>query len=178
MRDVELVDYSRPGFVVVYVEGVDSAEGSDALLTIRDGAIGPRLEPTHAALSATGTLTLHNDDERPHLVSCPAADTVFSLAPGETRKIELTRSGEYPLFLIDVPGVSSLVFVAPGTYSVVSASGRFELADLPPGRHRLGAWHPRLPSAFRWIDLDADGVLRVDVEVGVDVGPKGASNAL
>ena len=177
MRDVELVDYSRPGFVVVYLEGVASAETSETVLTIRPGTIGPRLEPEHAALSATGSLVLRNQDEQPHMVSCPAAGAVFPLAPGETRQIDLARPGEYPLFLIDVPGASSLVFVAPGTHTVVSPSGRFELGDLPPGRHRLGAWHPRLPSASHWIDLEAGRSSRVDLEIGVDVPQEAAVDA-
>jgi hypothetical protein len=85
--------------------------------------------------------------------------------------------GEWPIFALDVPGARALVFAAPGRYCVVSESGRFSLADLPPGRQRLVAWHPRFPSASSAVELQPDRVTRIDFELRVDRRDEGTARA-
>src|SRR5262245_47252933 len=102
LRDVEFVDYSRPGFAVVYLEGTPSPGGA-ASFQIRDGALRPYLEPAHAAVGAGGTLRVTNASARAHVLSLPEMDVVRRLEPGEAIEVELARGGEQPLFLLDVP---------------------------------------------------------------------------
>jgi len=173
LADIELVDYSRPGFAVVYAEdGAPSPAGAPVRLAIRSGALGPRLEPAHAALAAGGALEVANETGDARLVSCPAAGLVRRLEPGASLSIPVAGPGEWPVYLLDTPGEPARVFAAPGRWAVASAAGRFELADLPPGRHRLVAWHPRFPPAAATVELAADRALRVDFElqVGADAG--------
>jgi hypothetical protein len=51
---------------------------------------------------------------------------------------------------------------------VVAADGRYELSGLSPGRHQLLAWHPRVPPPRTFVDLAPDGIVQVDLEMGVD----------
>lgn len=166
VADVSLVDYSKPGFAVVWVEAPPPG-GSTTRIAIRDGIAGVRFDPPHAALAAGGTITVVNESERPHLLSVPAAGLVRPLATGDTLPIENAAAGEWALHLLDVPGEEARVFAAPGPFQVVSTSGRFALGDLAPGAAQLHAWHPRFPPATRAISLAAGAPTRVDLELRV-----------
>lgn len=174
MGAVQLVDYSRPGFAVVYAEPLASASAaaderaaSATRLAIRDGNVATRLEPAHAALATGGRVVVRNDSRSLHVVSCPSAGVVKNLAPGETMEVPVPGAGEYAFFLLDVPGANSTVFAAPGAHAVVSDSGHFELVDLEPGRQQIHAWHPRLPPLSVEVSLQPGAVLRIDLEMGV-----------
>lgn len=177
------VDYSKPGFAVVYAEpqgagGAQQAEGErssparqragdHAALVIRAGAAHAVFDPPYAALGAGGEIAVANQSGESHVVSCPSAGLVRRLAPGESIAIHVATAGEWPVFLLDVAGEQARVFAAPGPYRVVSSSGRYELADLQPGRAHLRAWHPRFPPTSAWVDLAAGASQRVDLELRV-----------
>jgi hypothetical protein len=166
LRGVRFVDYSQPGFAVVYREGAPSPAGV-ARLAIRESPFGVRLEPRYAVVGAGGTLVLANPTSRPHVVSAPALDWLVAVAPGAELELAIPSPGPKTLFLLDAPEVEATLFVAPGPYSVVSEAGRFELVDQEPGRVALRAWRARFPSASREIELPVDSILRVDIEIGV-----------
>jgi hypothetical protein len=167
--DVELVDYSRPGFAVVYAEdATPSRAAAELALEVRSTPLGARLEPAIAALGIGDALAVTNRSDEPHVVSIPAAGLVRRLAPGESASTRVTTAGEWSVFLLDAPGEPARLFAAPGRYAVVSGSGRFELADLAPGRQRLRAWHPRFPAAATWVALEPGRSTRVDFELRVD----------
>jgi hypothetical protein len=169
---VSFVDYSKPGFAVVYLEAPDGRQpaGDTAQLAIRAGTAGAVFEPPHAALGAGGTLAIRNESGEPHLVSCPNAKLVKKLAPGESVAVATTAPGEWPVFLLDVAGEQARVFAAPGPYRVVASSGRYELGDLPPGPARLHAWHPRFPAASADVLLAAGQSARVDLDLRIGAG--------
>ncbi|MDH3272104.1 MAG: carboxypeptidase regulatory-like domain-containing protein [Gemmatimonadota bacterium] len=61
------------------------------------------------------------------------------------------------------PEMAAYVIVTPTPYTATTGpSGRFTIADVPPGRYRLVAWHPR-----HW---------RSDVSVPVEVGDNGLND--
>jgi hypothetical protein len=161
-----LVDYSKPGFAVVYLE---KGAGADALavLSIRASGGGVAIEPAHAATAVGGSIELHNRDGAPHVVSLPDSGIVRALAPGDRLVVPAGRAGALEIFVPGAPGGAATVFVAPGPFAAVNESGRFEILDVAPGPNRLGVWHPRLPPAAREVALAAGRVARVDLEIGV-----------
>jgi hypothetical protein len=169
MRDVELVDYSRPGFAVVWLDGRD-APGASERVAIRANEFETRLEPTWVALAAGGTLMLLNTTTEPQTVSCPSLGAVRRLGPGEALELRIADAGAHPLFLLDHPQVEGGVFAAPGPFAVPTKTGHFELRDVAPGPARLHAWHPRFPPLERGVEIVADETLRVDLELGVGRG--------
>jgi hypothetical protein len=175
MRDARIFDYSRPGFAVVYLDGAAPA-GERVDLAIRANEFETRLEPRWAALAEGGTVVVHNATKEPHTVSCPSLSLLARVAPGESLEIAAKTSGAHSLFLLDRPQVESGFFAAPGPYAVLTQDPRFELRDLPPGRVELRAWHPRLPPVSRPVDVVADRVVRIDLEMGVGRGQE-ASDA-
>lgn len=169
MRDVEFVDYTHPGFAVVWLDGGAPTRTSGRVL-IRASEFETRLEPAWVAVSAGGTLNLLNTTREAHTVSCPSLGVVRRLAPGDALELPVADAGAHALFLLDRPQVEGGIFAAPGPFAVLSSSGHFELRDLPPGPARLHAWHPRFPPVERGVDVVADETARVDLEMGVGRG--------
>jgi hypothetical protein len=176
MRDTRIVDYSQPGFAVVYLDG-QPATGERVDVSIRANDFETRLEPRWLALAAGGTVALHNTTGEAHTVSCPSLSLVARVGPGESLEISAKTAGAHSIFLLDRPQVESGFFAAPGPYAVLTRDPRFELRDLPPGRAELRAWHPRLPPTARAVEVVADSVVRVDLEMGVDRSTPETSDA-
>jgi len=174
LRDVEFVDYTQPGFAVVYVQD-EEPPGGLLELSIRSSRVGTRIEPSRGAVGAGGRIRVRNTTPEPHVFSYPAAGVVQRFQPGESAELRVARTGEQGLFLIDVPDSGATVFAAPGAFDVVSASGRFALTDLSPGQRVLRVWHPRFPPASRRVELAPDASLELDLELRV--GQKGHAHA-
>jgi len=166
LRDAALVDYSRPGFAVVYLDS-GASPGGAAALELRASRLGVVIEPEHAALGRGGRIAVRNATADPHVVSCPASDLVRRLAPGESLELAASEPGEQRCFLLDAADAAATVFVAPGPFVRADAAGRFELLDLEPGPAALRVWHPRFPPAERRVRLEPGAVARVDLELGV-----------
>jgi len=175
-RDARIFDYSQPGFAVVYLEG-RAAPGERVEMSIRANDFETRLEPSWLALAAAGTVAVHNTTSEVHTVSCPSLSLVARVGPGETLEISAKTAGAHSVFLLDRPQVESGFFAAPGPYAVLTRDPRFELRDLPPGRAELRAWHPRLPPIGRAVEIVADQVVRVDLEMGVGRSAEETSDA-
>jgi plastocyanin len=82
---------------------------------------------------------------------------VYSLSPTKTFELKLYAGTPANPVLFDKPGVAVLgcnihdnmvgwvVVVETPHHAVATASGLAKLADVPPGRYRLRAWHAGLP---------------------------------
>lgn len=166
MRDVTFVDYSRPGFAVVWAEA-GAAAADELVLTIASDRVATRLEPEVSAVGAAGRLVVENRTDREHIVSYPVGGVVGKLAAGGSLTVDIGAAGEQQVFLLDVPSTGTTFFAAPGPYAVVSSTGRFVLSDLAPGPTVVRTWHPRFPSSSRPLELVADAPTRLDLEIGV-----------
>ncbi len=166
LRGAKLVDYSRPGFAIVYLEGTLPPR-VDARLAIQSTATATRLEPAGVALAAGGTLVLENRTREAHVVSLPRAGLVEQIAPGERLEVEFVEAGPQPVYLLDLDA-EAIAFAAPGPFAVVDSAGAWQLRDLPPGAAVLRTFHPRFPSAAHPVEIAAGERRRVDLEIGVD----------
>lgn len=172
LRDVEFVDYEKPGFAVVFLER-GPAPGGELRVSIEEERGRVRLDPLHGALGAGGVLVVANRTSEEHVVSDPTAGMLRRVGAGEELAVTAGDPGIHSIFLLDAPGAEATVFVSPGPYSVASERGRFELRDLAPGPARLRAWHPRFPTASRPVDLVPGRVLQIDLELTVAGLPEG-----
>jgi hypothetical protein len=166
LADVRLVDYSRPGFAVVYLDAPASRAG--AKIAIRSTRLGARLEPERAVIGAAGSLAISNQSGTEQIVSCPELQRVRRLAPGETLELAPLAAGELHLHLLGSDGRSATVFASPGPFAVVGDDSRWQLTGLGPGRAILRAWHPRFPPLAREIEVRAGSAQRIDLAMGVD----------
>jgi hypothetical protein len=179
LRDVVFVDYTKPGFAVVYRDG--ASPRGDAQLTIRARGVRTRLDPEQIAVGLGGTLRVENADAVAHVLSAPSIGLIRRLEPGQHAQVELAAAGELSLFLLDVARSEASVFVAPGPFAVIAQDGRFELSGLAPGPQKLFAWHPRFPPVSASLDVAPDTRVRIDLEMGVehhDETPEGAPAGL
>jgi len=167
MADVTFVDYSKPGFAVVYVTQ-GASPGGTAELAIRTTGVRTRLDPAHAAVGAGGRIAVRNDSSAPHVLSLPGIGMLQRLDPGQRVEIPVSQAGEQSLYLLDVPRSESVVFVSPGPFTVVAEDGRFQLNGLAPGDHELMAWHPRFPPAHASLRIADGSIAHLDLDMGVD----------
>ena len=171
LRGVERMDYSRPGFAVVYVEVEPGTSAPPAAerhtLTLSDGVAHPLFDPAELALGRGATLVVRNASRSAHVLSIPDLELVARLAPGEELARVVEHEGDHAVHLLDDASVSARVFAAPGPYARVGSTGGFALTDLPPGRHAVHVFHPRLPPATREVVLAPDSTLEIELSLGV-----------
>lgn len=167
LRGVELLDYSRPGFAVVYTDGDAPTDVVD--IVIRETSHLTRLEPKQSVAGAAGSIRIHNETSEPHIVSDPIQGTLRTIKPNEVLVTDAPSAGFHAIHVIDRPGLQTGVFVAPGPYAVVSPRGRYELNDLEVGRRTIRAWHGQFPTVSHLVHLRSDRQTRLDIQLGVDV---------
>lgn len=168
LRDVHFVDYSRPGFAVVFVEGL-AAPHDNVRIAIQDSRHVARLEPRDTVVGQAGSIEIVNETARVQAISSPVSAALYRLEPGESVEISEPAAGLHSLYLLESAEVTARVFVAPGPYAVVSSRGKFRLDGLPPGEARIHAWHPYFPETEKRIEVPPDGAVRLDFELGVIV---------
>ena len=166
LADVRLVDYSRPGFAVVYLDAPASRAG--AKIAIRSTTLGARFEPERAVIGAGGSLVVSNQSGAEQIVSCPELQRVRRLVPGDMLELAPSAPGELHLHLLGGDARSATVFASPGPFALVGDDSRWQLTGLAPGRAILRAWHPRFPPLAREIEVRAGSAQRIDLAMGVD----------
>ncbi|HKA16013.1 MAG TPA: carboxypeptidase-like regulatory domain-containing protein [Myxococcota bacterium] len=168
LRDVQLVDYSKPGTSVVYLD-LAARPGGRAELAVEESVAGARLEPRLAVVGAGGEVAVANRTTGEVVVSVPAADRVERIAAGASLSLRADRAGPLEIYLLGA-AEPARVWVSPGPWVRPDASGHFALSGLAPGHATLHAWHPRLPSAAADVDLRAGETATVNFEIGVGRG--------
>jgi plastocyanin len=145
-------------------------------------------------VSATAVIDQKNLQFRPHVLpiqmgttvefpnSDPVAHNVYSISPAKRFNLGLYRQGTVPKITFDKPGVVALlcnVHLEMSAYVVVlrnpffaqtNTDGRYRIADVPPGKHRVRCWHENLPDRFAEVDVPAEGTVRLDFEMGAAHG--------
>jgi hypothetical protein len=174
LRDARLVDYSKPGASVVYLD-LGTRPGGSLALAIEDSVAGPRLAPRFDAVGAGGEVAIANRTKSDVVISIPSLERVERIAAGASLAVRAEQAGALEIFLLgaDEP---ARVWVAPGPWTRPDARGRYVLTDLAPGHVTVRAWHPRLPSASAEVELRADETTALDFEIGVGRG-EGAHDA-
>jgi len=168
LRDVARVDYSRPGFAVLYVD-TGATLGGRLDLAVVDAGFGPRIEPAHGVVGLDGWIDISNRTDGEHVVSAPSVGLVRKLAPGGTVRVRARGAGEIAVHVVDGTGPGARLFVAPGPWAVADAAGRYGIGGLVPGEVVLRTWHPRFPPTQHRVALVAGEARRIDVAVGVDL---------
>lgn len=133
---------------VVYLTNPDAQPPSPTPVekTIRQENI--RFKPEFVIVPAGGTLRFENHDDEIHNIYSKAAENRFDTGahvPRTVKTVTLKNPGAVPIRCRTHSTMRGVIFVAPSEYfSPTNGQGRFEIRDLPPGRYRITAWHPRL----------------------------------
>jgi len=163
--NVETVDYGKPGFMLVYLEGPPSPAGT-TVFAIGDAREG--FDRKSDVVGVGGEIVLTNVGSRRRVVSCPDAGLLEAIEPSHELRIAASKVGAWEVSLVDSPVDSTLVFVSPGPFTIVSESGLWALRDVSPARGTIHVWHPRLPGTSRPVEVLEGVVTRADLVVSVD----------
>ncbi len=177
-----LLPLACAGTIEGQVRGGAAQERANSVVSIDDIDAPP--------VGATAVIDQKNLQFRPHVLpiqvgttvefpnSDPVAHNVYSISPAKRFNLGLYRQGTIPKITFDKPGVVALlcnVHLEMSAYVVVlrnpffaqtNADGRYRIADVPPGRHRIRCWHENLPDRVSEVEVPAEGTLRLDFEIG------------
>jgi len=133
--------------------------------TIRQENI--RFKPDFLIVPAGSTIRFENHDDEVHNIYSKAPENRFDTGahlPHTVRTVTLKNPGAVPIRCRTHPTMHGMIFVTPSAFfSLTDAQGRFEIRDLPPGRYRVTAWHPRLSP-----EEQAEGA--VDLQLNAETG--------
>jgi plastocyanin len=127
-----------------------------------------RFKPAFLVVPAGATIRFENHDDEIHNIHSRATDNRFDIGahmPGTVKEVTLKNPGAVPIRCRTHQSMRGLIIVAPSSYfAVADKLGRFEIRNVPTGRHRVEAWHPQLTSEER-----AKGAVGLDLDGGVQV---------
>ena len=133
--------------------------------TIRQENI--RFKPDFLIVPAGSTIRFENHDDEVHNIYSKAPENRFDTGahlPHTVKTVTLKNPGAVPIRCRTHPAMHGMIFVTPSAFfSATDAQGRFEIRDLPPGRYRVTAWHPRLSP-----EEQAEGA--VDLQLNAETG--------
>jgi plastocyanin len=139
-----------------------------------------------APVQATAVVDQRNLRFVPHLLvirrgttvkfpnSDPLKHNVFSISPSKRFNLGMYSQGESRSVVFDQAGIvevlcnvhlemSAFILVQPNHYfAQAGADGRFRIAGVPAGHHRLRCWREALPPQFLDVDVPADGTVQAD----------------
>jgi hypothetical protein len=106
-----------------------------------------QFRPAVRVVAAGSDVRFANYDPFRHNVFSDAGPSRFDLGlygRGEVRAAHVTAPGVYPVFCnVHARMVSYIVAVPSRWYAQAGPDGAYQIADVPPGRYRLHAWHDR-----------------------------------
>ena len=156
---------------VVWLEpdGGDARRGAPAATEIvMDGR---EFRPAVRVVPAGSAVRFPNSDPFRHNVFSDAGPGRFDLGlygRGESRGATVGAPGIYPIFCnIHARMVAYVLAVPTPWFTQVGADGSWQIAEVPPGRYRLHAWHDRGGEQVRDLEVTAGGE-RAQADVQLD----------
>jgi plastocyanin len=140
---------------IVYIKKVDGAKLTAKTIVIDQR--GMTFTP-HIAVGAVGdSVEFQNHDSVDHNVTSPEGGyDLGSWGQGKSKSQTFTKEGVFSQVCKIHPEMLAYVFVGQNRYAaVVDASGKFTIADVPPGSYELDVWNPKLKAGPQQITVTA-----------------------
>jgi plastocyanin len=134
------LDYER-SHVVVYLEGQKSGNSVTAEMEQQNRRFSPDL----LVIPAGSSVSFPNFDPIFHNVfslSKPKSFDLGNYSKGQTRMVTFAKPGIVAVYCHLHPNMTGTIVVTPNQYAArVGVTGQFSLADVPPGKYTVVAWH-------------------------------------
>ncbi len=151
--------------VVIWLEGQDDPKPPDTAVRISQHNL--QFSPDFLIAVKGQRVEMPNDDDVAHNVFSFTGMNQFNLgvyAKGEFRSVTFDKTGIVDLFCSIHRQMHARIFVVPTKYFAGTIPGRtFTIADVPPGKYTLKAWHERSRMMERTVVVPKTGVLTENV---------------
>ena len=140
------LDYER-SHVVVYLEdaALASVPSSAKPMTAEMEQQNRRFSPDLVVIPAGSSVSFPNFDPIFHNVfslSKPKSFDLGNYSRGQTRMVTFPKPGIVAVYCHLHPNMAGTIIVTPNQWGVrVDASGQYTLANVPPGKYTVVAWH-------------------------------------
>lgn len=137
------LDYER-SHVVVYLEGPSASVGAEPIKAEMEQQ-NRRFAPDLVVIPAGASVSFPNFDPIFHNVFSLSKAKSFDLgnySKGQTRMVTFPKPGIVAVYCHLHPNMTGTIVVTPNQWGVrVDASGQYTLANVPPGKYTVVAWH-------------------------------------
>jgi plastocyanin len=179
---VERVDYAAMHDFVVYIEGAVgtnsvASTNLEEVATTRIAQEGAVFSPHVLPIMAGTTVEWPNNDRIYHNVFSMSDAKQFDLGlykgnPPDKR-VKFDKPGRVDVFCSIHTSMNCIVLVLENPYfAATDGSGNYKIADVPPGKYKLKAWHERLPADEQEITVPTNGEVKVNFVLGIKNLPK------
>lgn len=155
--------------VVVFVL-VDDPRPPTADTTVRILQRDRTIVPHVTAIQVGTRIDFPNLDEVYHNLFSLSSPRPFNLGrypPGESRTEAFESPGVIRMFCDIHSDMTAVIRVVDTPhFARADEDGRFRIPGLPPGRHRVAAWHPSADADTVQVDIPDGGVARADLRLG------------
>jgi plastocyanin len=138
------LDYER-SHVVVYLEGEQRVTSGAAAGPAEMEQQNRRFSPDLVVIPAGASVSFPNFDPIFHNVFSLSKAKSFDLgnySKGQTRMVTFPKPGIVAVYCHLHPNMTGTIVVTPNQWGVrVDAAGHYTLADVPPGKYTVVAWH-------------------------------------
>jgi plastocyanin len=155
-RDPAIRHHNYSG-VVVWLEPVGHPAPSAPARRVEMKQANKVFSPHVVAIPLGGTVAFPNLDPIFHNVFSNFSGQPFDLplyAPNTTRSVTFTKPGTVQVFCNIHSTMSAIIKVVPTPwYALTPPTGRFTIADVPPGEYELRIFHERaLPENLKFLE--------------------------
>jgi len=157
--------------VVIYVDGALESKASTATIEQKNR----RFVPETLVVPVGSTVSFPNLDPIFHNVFSLSKVKSFDLGNyprNQTRTVTFTKPGIVFVHCHLHPNMAASIVVSPNRWSTQpDAAGAFQLSDVPPGRHKIVAWHKSAGFFEKTIEVTPDGKTQVDFVIPLPAEP-------
>lgn len=150
--------------VVISISGVSSAERKPKASSIQQK--GKEFAPYVTAIRAGDSIEFPNGDKVYHSVYSESSAHKFHLPEypkGDSRTEVFSKPGHVELFCAIHSHMNAHILVLDNDFfTKADAKGKFQIKNLPPGKHKIKAWHPRLGAQTQLVVVPKEGVVKVN----------------
>ncbi len=114
------------------------------------------------------SVVFRNEDAFFHFIDCQSDEklNIGEQKPNSSQACKPAKLGPQELFCDIHHRMNAYVYVTPNDYFATPKAGKFTLRNVPAGKYRIKAWHPRAGSkTLQTVTVPASGQVDLKVEL-------------